>query len=142
MHFLAKIILLITLAVTVLGISNHSEYITIPSAKIHADDSIGEYCAFQTRNAWNAAAAAHCSRMIGITVTEGTSQNIRVDNLDDGAGGHQNFWGNWRIDRKGNYVVGFGNCMGFMNTIYDKCGGFGGWENTDFGTVFGECIRV
>ncbi|APA10711.1 hypothetical protein sscle_06g054810 [Sclerotinia sclerotiorum 1980 UF-70] len=127
MYFLAKITLLITLT---------------SSAKPHTDDSIGKSCSFYTRETWDAAAIDHCTRMSGTAVTGGTSQSIRIDHVDDGAGGYQNFWGNWRIGRKGDYLVTFDNCKGFMDKIYGKCGGYGGWSNTDFGTIFGECIRI
>ena len=56
-------------------------------------------------------------------------------NRPDGAGGRQNFWGNWRIDRGGNYKVTEGQCKTYMADIYNSCGGFGGWKNEWFGTV-------
>ncbi|KAF2873530.1 hypothetical protein BDV95DRAFT_567210 [Massariosphaeria phaeospora] len=58
------------------------------------------------------------------------------------------FYGNLRNDRdNGNVPAGYtfmdyDKCMEFMPTIFTACGGNGGWVNTDYGTVFAECIQV
>jgi hypothetical protein len=59
-----------------------------------ADDSIGKYCAFQTPAAWDAAVNLYCAGFeFGEPVPQGGSYGIKLDQMPDGAGGQQIFWG-------------------------------------------------
>ena len=73
----------------------------------------------------------------GHTVIEGQSYPVKSNENPDGAGGQQIFWGNYRVDRGGDYTIDTASCTDYMNQIYNSCGGFGGWINTSFGTVSG-----
>ena len=91
----------------------------------------------------------------GVTVPQGGSYGIKIANRPDGWGGKQIFWGmhtstfpqkladflniqagNYRVDRNGDHMIKADECNRYMEEIYASgCQGFGGWVNTDFGTV-------
>ncbi|KAK3703658.1 hypothetical protein LTR37_014354 [Vermiconidia calcicola] len=111
-------------------------------ADTRAADSIGKECRYANFDSFNAAAFKYCTQVQGASVLEGQSLEFRTDNNPDGFGGEQLFWGNYRVDREGTHFISLEECAKYQADIFNQCGGFGGWVDTTWGTVFGECIRI
>ncbi|PSN59237.1 hypothetical protein BS50DRAFT_580112, partial [Corynespora cassiicola Philippines] len=107
------------------------------------DDDIGRTCQYKDKDAWRNAARLYCWMFsTPLTVPGGNSGSnvyqLKISNVPDGYGGQQIFWGNYKVNG-GTHRITFDECMKYQEGNY--CDGFGGWTDTDFGTVFGECIR-
>ncbi|KAF7196128.1 hypothetical protein HII31_02529 [Pseudocercospora fuligena] len=109
-----------------------------------SSDSIGKECKFFNKDVWNSAVNNWCDQENGLAVQQGQSLAIKTGPWDDGSGtgGKQLFFGNYRVDRNGARTVEAGYCKQVMGDLWDTCDGFGGWTNTEWGTIFAECIRA
>ncbi|KAF2426309.1 hypothetical protein EJ08DRAFT_651837 [Tothia fuscella] len=107
------------------------------------DDSWGIPCAFSDSNHFMASGANACRILL-----KSWSQGIRRDigakyclpDQDDEFGGKQMMCVGYRVDRGDTIFPSQQDCEGDMSRVYNSCNGWGGWVNTAYGTVFGECI--
>lgn len=65
-----------------------------------------------------------------IFTTHAMLGNIRMDR-DAGRGGEPDGW---------NYIDQ-NRCMAYIQNIWGKCGGYGGYQNTEWGTMFMMCTN-
>ena len=102
-----------------------------------SSDSIGKECKFFNKDVWNTAVNNWCDQENGLAVQQGQSLAIKTGPWDDGSGtgGKQLFFGDYRVDRNGARTVEAGYCKQVMGDLWDTCDGFGGWTNTEWGTV-------
>ena len=101
------------------------------------DDDIGRTCQYKDIDAWRNAARLYCWMFsTPLTVPGGNSGSnvyqLKISNVPDGYGGQQIFWGNYKVNG-GTHRITFDECMKYQEGNY--CDGFGGWTDTDFGTV-------
>ncbi|KAK3687105.1 hypothetical protein LTR37_019172 [Vermiconidia calcicola] len=118
-----------------------------------SDDDIGATCALNPArsdggNAFLDAAGLYCHMFeLPFTVPKGSSSSniyqMKIADVADGWGDTQIFWGNYKVENGDDtHLITMEECNGYMNQIMTQCpDGHGGWVDTDFGTVFGECIR-
>ena len=65
------------------------------------DDDIGKYCAYADEDAFMRAANTYCSTFsYGTYVPAGASYGLKLNDVPDGYGGQQIFWGMSMLARK------------------------------------------
>ncbi|KAF2107023.1 hypothetical protein BDV96DRAFT_654115 [Lophiotrema nucula] len=116
-----------------------------------SDDDLGKKCSPGfTEDTFKLAAEVWCNQYLQkFTVPTHQSYVSRFValpcNVNDPNGAQCDFVGNIRVDRDTdgeeahwNYIDA-PRCREHIDDIWKKCGGFGGWWNTSWGTVFMEC---
>ncbi|KXT14769.1 hypothetical protein AC579_7791 [Pseudocercospora musae] len=105
-----------------------------------SSDIIGKQCKFLNKDVCNAAVNNWCDEENGLVVQQGQSLAIKTGPWDDGSGtgAKQLFFVDYRVDRNGVRAVEAGHCKQVMRDLWAERDGFGGWTDTESGTIFVE----
>ncbi|KAH7110367.1 hypothetical protein B0J11DRAFT_599532 [Dendryphion nanum] len=101
-------------------------------------DSIGKPCEYLDGRTFVNAIIDWCYLNQGIWVQQGESNSGYLDHGYTDK--HHKRLASYKVDRNGNHQITWQDCIERMILIKQDCSK-GGWKNTDYGTIFAECIE-